>query len=100
MGYGLSCRCWPQRESHMVNTASGAGLIPPLQPHYDAAKHAVVAISEDLYRAMKVAELPVGVSVLCPGIVPTSIYRSERNWLENLGEVPPPGATAKANAPH
>ena len=56
-----------QRESYIVNTASAAGLIPATQPPYDAAKHAVVAISEDLYRAMKVAGLPVGVSVLCPG---------------------------------
>ncbi len=36
-----------QRESHIVNTASAAGLIPATQPSYDAAKHAVVAISED-----------------------------------------------------
>jgi len=51
-----------QRESHIVNTASAAGLIPATSPAYDATKHAVVAISEDLYRAMKVAGLPMSAS--------------------------------------
>ena len=89
-----------QRESYIVNTASAAGLIPATQPPYDAAKHAVVAISEDLYRAMKVARLPVGVSVVCPGWVRTSIYQASRNWPESLGEVPPPAVTAEVISPH
>ena len=89
-----------QRESYIVNTASAAGLIPATQPPYDAAKHAVVAISEDLYRAMKVAGLGVGVSVLCPGWVRTGIYQAKRNWPESLGEVPPPAATAGIVGPH
>ena len=79
-----------QRESCIVNTASAAGLIPATQPPYDAAKHAVVALPEDLYRARKVAGLPVGVSVLCPGSVRTSIYQAKRNWPGSLGEVPHP----------
>ena len=89
-----------QRESHIVNTASAAGLIPATQPPYDAAKHAVVAVSEDLYRAMKVAGLGVGVSVVCPGWVRTSIYQAKRNWPGSLGEVPPPAVTAEVMAPH
>ena len=89
-----------QRESHIVNTASAAGLIPATHPAYDATKHAVVAISEDLYRAMKVAGLPVGVSVVCPGWVRTSIYQANRNWPQSLGEVPPPAATAAVMTPH
>jgi NAD(P)-dependent dehydrogenase (short-subunit alcohol dehydrogenase family) len=88
-----------QGEGHIVNTASIAGLIPGL-PIYDAAKHAVVAISEDLYRAMDVAMLPIGVSVLCPGWVRTSIEQASRNWPESLGEVPPPAATAEVLRPH
>ena len=83
-----------QRESYIVNTASVNGLIPGPSPSYDATKHAVVAVSEDLYRAMKVAGLPVGVSVLCPGPARTSILQAERNWSQSLGEVPPPAATA------
>jgi NAD(P)-dependent dehydrogenase (short-subunit alcohol dehydrogenase family) len=89
-----------QRESHIVNTASAAGLIPATQPPYDASKHAVVAISEDLYRAMKVAGLGVGVSVVCPGWVRTSIHQARRNWPESLGEAPPPAMTAEVISPH
>src|SRR5215470_14848086 len=89
-----------QREGHIVNTASIAGLIPGAGPVYDATKHAVVAISEDLYQAMNVAMLPVGVSVLCPGWVRTSIEQADRNWPQDLGEVPAPAATAEVILPH
>ena len=88
-----------QGEGHIVNTASMAGLMPGL-PIYVASKHAVVAISEDLYRAMNVAMLPVGVSVLCPGWVRTSIAQADRNWPPGLGEVPPQAATAAVTEPH
>jgi NAD(P)-dependent dehydrogenase (short-subunit alcohol dehydrogenase family) len=84
-----------QGEGHIVNTASMAGLLPGFSPAYDATKHAVVAITEDLYRAMKLAGLPVGVSVLCPGWVRTSILEAGRNWPSGLGEAPPPAATAE-----
>jgi NAD(P)-dependent dehydrogenase (short-subunit alcohol dehydrogenase family) len=89
-----------QGEGHIVNTASVAGLIPGAGPVYDASKHAVVAISEDLYQAMNVAMLPIGVSVLCPGWVRTGIGEAERNWPEGLGEVPPHTATAEVTVPH
>jgi NAD(P)-dependent dehydrogenase (short-subunit alcohol dehydrogenase family) len=89
-----------QGEGHIVNTASMAGLGPSGLPAYDAAKHAVVAISEDLYLAMKILGLPVGVSVLCPGWVRTSINDSARNWPEKLGEMPPPGAGFEAVTPY
>ena len=89
-----------QGEGHIVNTASIAGLIPGLDPIYDATKHAVVAISEDLYQAMHVAMLPIGVSVLCPGWVRTSIAQADRNWSQSLGEVPARAATAEVTEPH
>jgi NAD(P)-dependent dehydrogenase (short-subunit alcohol dehydrogenase family) len=73
---------------HIVNTSSMAGLMPGAGPAYDASKHAVVALSEDLYNQMHMIGLPVGVSVLCPGWVRTSILDSERNWPARLGEVP------------
>jgi NAD(P)-dependent dehydrogenase (short-subunit alcohol dehydrogenase family) len=76
---------------HFVNTASIAGLLPGFGAVYDASKHAVVAMSEDLYTNMQGAGLPIGVSVLCPGWVRTSILDAERNWPEHLGEQPPPG---------
>jgi NAD(P)-dependent dehydrogenase (short-subunit alcohol dehydrogenase family) len=53
---------------HIVNTASMAGLFPGLAASYDATKHAVVALTEDLFHAMRDAGLPIGVSVLCPAI--------------------------------
>jgi NAD(P)-dependent dehydrogenase (short-subunit alcohol dehydrogenase family) len=84
-----------QGEGHIVNTASMAGLLPGFSPAYDATKHAVVAVSEDLYRAMKLAGLPVGVSVVCPGWVRTSILEAGRNWPSGLGEAPPPAPTAE-----
>jgi NAD(P)-dependent dehydrogenase (short-subunit alcohol dehydrogenase family) len=75
---------------HIVNTASMAGLIPGFGPSYDASKHAVVALTEDLYMTMSQAGLPIGVSVLCPGWVRTGIIDADRNWPAHLGEAPPP----------
>jgi NAD(P)-dependent dehydrogenase (short-subunit alcohol dehydrogenase family) len=66
--------------AHVVNTASIAGLVPsPTITPYNVAKAGVVALSESL--AMELAELgaPIGVSVLCPGVVPTRIAESSRN---------------------
>lgn len=80
---------------HVVNTASVAGLMPGFSPDYDASKHAVVAISEDLYHTVRMAGLPIGVSVLCPGWVRTQILDADRNWPDELGEKPP---EAPANA--
>jgi NAD(P)-dependent dehydrogenase (short-subunit alcohol dehydrogenase family) len=80
-----------QGEGHIVNTASIAGLNPGFGPSYDASKHAVVALTEDLYITMTSMGLPVGVSVICPGWVRTNIMDSNRNWPSALGDVPPPG---------
>ena len=77
-----------QGGGHIVNTASIAGLLPGFGPSYDASKHAVVAITDDLYRSMTTAGLPVGVSVLCPGWVRTRILDAERNWPGEYGDRP------------
>ncbi|MCB1001607.1 MAG: SDR family NAD(P)-dependent oxidoreductase [Acidimicrobiales bacterium] len=63
---------------HVVNTASMAGLSawPGIGP-YNATKYAVVGISETL--AVELADTRVGVSVLCPGVVNTNIFESQRN---------------------
>jgi NAD(P)-dependent dehydrogenase (short-subunit alcohol dehydrogenase family) len=76
-------------EGHIVNTASIAGILPGLTPSYDATKHAVVALTEDLYTTLTAMGVPVGVSVLCPGWVQTGIMDAERNWPAHLGEPPP-----------
>jgi NAD(P)-dependent dehydrogenase (short-subunit alcohol dehydrogenase family) len=72
-----------QGEGHIVNTASIAGLTPGSGPIYAASKHAVVALSEELYKTTKIVGVPVGVSVLCPGWVRTGIMDAERNWPAN-----------------
>ncbi len=73
---------------HIVNTASMAGLYPLTAAPYDASKHAVVAMTEDLYSTMQDAQMPIGVSCLCPGWVKTGIMESERNWPDELGAAP------------
>lgn len=83
-----------QGGGHIVNTASIAGLVPGFGPVYDASKHAVVAMTEDLYRMTQVAQLPIGVSCVCPGWIRTQILDADRNWPQEFGErpAPPPGA--------
>ncbi len=72
---------------HIVNTASQAGLMTTVQlGMYCASKHAVVGLSEALYRELE--DTPVGVSCLCPELVSTRIFDSGRNrpdWVE-VGE--------------
>jgi NAD(P)-dependent dehydrogenase (short-subunit alcohol dehydrogenase family) len=83
-----------QGEGHIVNTASMAGLVPGAGAAYDASKHGVVALSEDLYLTAKRMSLPIGVSVLCPGWVRTNIGAADRNWPTTLGEKPVPDVVA------
>ena len=65
---------------HIVNTASIAGLLPfPNIAPYDVAKAGVVALSEALHSELRAAGGAIGVSVLCPGVVPTRISESGRN---------------------
>jgi NAD(P)-dependent dehydrogenase (short-subunit alcohol dehydrogenase family) len=63
---------------HIVNTSSIAGFLasPGAEP-YAATKFAVVAMSEG-WRA-QLAPRGIGVSVLCPGFVRTSIASGQRN---------------------
>jgi len=85
---------------HIVNTASMAGLYAGLSPVYDATKHGVVALTESLHHAMQMADLGVGVSCLCPGWVKTGILESERNWPDELGDLPEPAAGAEISRDH
>jgi len=63
---------------YMVNTASMAGVtsLGSLAP-YVASKHAIVALSEVLDRDLRSAGLPIGVSVVCPGMVATRLGRTD-----------------------
>jgi short-subunit dehydrogenase len=47
-------------------------------------KHAVVSLSETLYHDLRLLDVPIGVSVLCPHYVPTGIHKSERNRPDAL----------------
>ena len=67
-----------QGEGHIVNTASEAGLLANATlGMYVATKHAVVGMTESLYRELE--PQGVGVSVLCPNLIKTGIFNSERN---------------------
>lgn len=58
--------------SHIVNTASAAGLIAlPRMAPYCASKHAVVGLSQSL--AAELHGSSVGVTILCPGTINTAI---------------------------
>ena len=82
-----------QDEAHIVNTASIAGLMSaPGTGPYTVSKHAVVSLTEMLHGELKAATGNVGVSVLCPSFVNTSIYSSERNRPEDPAN-PPDAAT-------
>jgi short-subunit dehydrogenase len=78
-----------QDVGHVLNTASIAalGAFGNVGP-YNASKHAVLAISETMHHELAARSSNVGVTVVCPGFVSTSIYESERNWPERLGELP------------
>lgn len=65
--------------AHVVNTASMAGLVAGSGlTAYHVAKYGVVAASESLEATMRERELPLHVSVLCPGFVRTAIADSAR----------------------
>jgi NAD(P)-dependent dehydrogenase (short-subunit alcohol dehydrogenase family) len=84
-------------EGHIVNTASMAGLTTaPFMSVYDVTKHGVVALSEALYKEMQVTGAPIGVSVVCPGLIDTNIMRSSRNRPEELAEEGKAGPMAQA----
>jgi len=74
-----------QEEGHILNTASLAGMlsVPDIAP-YNVSKHGVVTLSETLYNELRNAGSPIGVSVLCPGVVNTRLHLAERNRPQQL----------------
>ncbi len=81
-----------QGHGHIVNTASGVGLVgAPFTTPYAATKHAVVGLSTSL-RA-EAALHGVDVSVLCPGSVETPIL--DRPPDDELPKTPTRAATAR-----
>lgn len=67
-----------QGEGHIINTASEAGHVSSaILGMYTATKHAVVGMTESLFRELD--GTGVGVHCLCPNLVNTKIFQSERN---------------------
>ncbi len=74
-----------QGSGHIVNTASGYGLLPgPIEAAYATTKHAVVGLSVSL-RA-EAADLGVKVSVVCPGFIETDIWQAATVMKANQQE--------------
>lgn len=72
------------RGGHVVNVASMAGMLhsPGVAP-YAAAKHGVVGLSKALRGEL--ANKGVGVTVVCPGMVQTSITEHMREYAHATG---------------
>jgi NAD(P)-dependent dehydrogenase (short-subunit alcohol dehydrogenase family) len=65
-------------EGHVVNTASVAGLLTASNP-YHVSKHGVACLTEGLYKDFRRAGARLSASVLCPGLIRTSILNAQRN---------------------
>lgn len=70
----------------VVNVASVAGIAPaPNMSAYAASKSAVIGLSESVSLELRLCESEVGVTVVCPGIINTSITRNPRNVAPGIG---------------
>jgi len=94
-------------EKHIVNTASMAAVLAQTRPElpanlglYTTTKHAVLGYSESL-RAELAAER-IGVSVLCPGMVASSLARTSARHrpARHGGPLAPPGEMPAQFAAH
>jgi NAD(P)-dependent dehydrogenase (short-subunit alcohol dehydrogenase family) len=87
-------------EGHIVNTASMAGLITGgigTAP-YDASKHAVLSLTESLYKDLRLRQAKLSASVLCPGAVDTNIFEADRNRASEYGPSEGEPATSRVTA--
>jgi len=73
--------------AHILNTASVAGFVSGSgSACYGAAKHAMVRVTEALYAGLRQTGAPIGVTMLCPGLVRTQIYNAERLRPQELAD--------------
>jgi NAD(P)-dependent dehydrogenase (short-subunit alcohol dehydrogenase family) len=73
-----------QGSGHVLNTASVGGLMPlPTLGPYNAAKHAVVGLTETLRAEFEMFAPGLGATVLCPGMVATALSET------SLANAPP-----------
>jgi NAD(P)-dependent dehydrogenase (short-subunit alcohol dehydrogenase family) len=80
--------------AHIVNTASTAGLLGYVgNSPYTVSKFGIVGLSESVYQDLRAAAAPIGVSVLCPGVVTTQLRaNSEKIHQGPPLKFPPRGA--------
>jgi NADP-dependent 3-hydroxy acid dehydrogenase YdfG len=72
---------------HVVNTCSIASwTVMPGYGMYAATKHAAAAISEALHGDLLAASAPIGVTAVCPSLVRTKLFSSDRNRPEDLSD--------------
>ncbi len=85
------------KPAHVVNTGSVGSLVAaPGMAQYTTSKMAVRGITECLAQDLIMAELPISVSLLCPGMVSSNISEP---WIrESLGEDADPALIAEMKA--
>jgi NAD(P)-dependent dehydrogenase (short-subunit alcohol dehydrogenase family) len=78
-----------QGSGHIVNIASFAGIAnPPAMASYNAAKAAVISLSETLRHELE--PQGVGVSVVCPSFFKTNLIATSRMTSPEQGQEPSP----------
>lgn len=71
---------------HIINTASVTGLLAfKHSAPYSSSKSAVISLTESLHQELQHEGAAIGVSVLCPGTVPTN-FRETSDRLRPSGE--------------
>jgi len=74
--------------AHIIHTGSENSVgIPTMGPFtaYTATKHAVLGISDGLRRDLGLTNSPVGVSIICPGLVRTNLWNAKRARQDRFG---------------
>lgn len=87
-----------RRSGYILNTASVGGLLSmPANAAYVGSKHAVVGISETLYRELQADGSGVGISVLCPALVKTAIAGTREVGGKKVSVIDSPNAMEPAD---
>ena len=73
-------------ERRIVNVASLAGVAPaPNMTAYAASKHAVMGLTEGLALELRLANSPIGITTVCPGIINTDITKAAGAMSADIG---------------